>query len=56
MPQIVAWNRTTGQKQTVPEHWVGKTVAGQEFAKTPRQKAEETKKSPEKPAKSAGKE
>jgi len=45
MALIDAYNKETGQKQVIPEHWLTeKHPAFGVFAKTPRQKAKENPK------------
>jgi hypothetical protein len=35
MAFVLVYSKTTGRKQTVPEHWLGHPVLGQDFRKTP---------------------
>lgn len=41
---IEAYRKDTGVKVTIPAHWLDHPRLGKPFAKTPRQRAEDTKK------------
>lgn len=43
MALIDAYRKDTGDKVRIPGHWIGHPTLGAPFAKTPRQKAVETK-------------
>lgn len=43
---VTAYSKKTGEKQRVPEHWLGHEVLGKDFSKTPRQKAADRNGSP----------
>ncbi len=34
---VTVYSKSTGQKQRVPEHWLGHASLGKDFSKTPRQ-------------------
>lgn len=46
MAFVAAYSKKTGQKQRVPEHWLGHPTLGKDFSKTPRQKAADKAKAP----------
>ena len=46
MAFVAAYDKRTGVKHSVPEHWLDHPVLGRPFEKTPRQRAAEKKASP----------